>query len=44
MKGTKFVNLAEIPIREALDEVAKHPEEPEPRAKGWRRVISFLWD
>lgn len=44
IKGTKFVSLADIPLREALEEVAKHPEPLEPRAKGWKRVITFLWD
>lgn len=44
IKGTKFVNLAEIPLREALDEVAKHPEPPEPKTTGWKRVFGILWD
>jgi amino acid transporter len=44
IKGTKFVSLAEIPIREALEEVAKNPEPLEPQSKGWKRVVAFLWD
>jgi amino acid transporter len=44
IKGTKFVSLAEIPIREALEEVAKNPEPPERQSKGWKRVVAFLWD
>lgn len=44
LKGTKFVNLADIPLREALNEVAKHPEPLEPKKTGWNRVASILWD
>ncbi|PSN65752.1 amino acid permease-like protein [Corynespora cassiicola Philippines] len=44
IKGTKFVSLAEIPIREALDEVARHPEPMEPRPQGWKRIVAFLYD
>ncbi|KAJ4361873.1 hypothetical protein N0V83_010814 [Neocucurbitaria cava] len=44
IKGTKFVNLADIPIREALEEVSKHPEPEELKRTGWRRVVTFLWD
>jgi amino acid transporter len=44
IKGTKFVSLADIPIREALEEVAKNPEPLEPQSKGWERVVAFLWD
>jgi amino acid transporter len=44
IKGTKFVSLAEIPIREALDEVLKHPEPLELEATGWKRIPAFLFD
>ena len=44
IKGTKFVSLADIPIREALEEVARHPETKDVKATGWRKVVSFLWD
>jgi amino acid transporter len=43
-KGTKFVALAEIPIREALDEVLKYPEPVVPKATGWARIPAFLFD
>ena len=43
-KKTRFVNLTDIPLREALDEIERKPEEPEPRPKGWLRWVSFLWD
>lgn len=44
VKGTKMVDLAHVPIRAALDEVARHPEPLELKSKGWRRVVNFLWD
>ncbi|KAF2035365.1 amino acid permease-like protein [Setomelanomma holmii] len=44
IKGTKFISLSEIPIREALDEVSKHPEPEEPKATGWGRIPAFLFD
>ncbi|KAF2796453.1 amino acid permease-like protein [Melanomma pulvis-pyrius CBS 109.77] len=44
IKGTKFVPLADIPIREALKEVTRHPEPADPKAVGWKRVIGILWD
>jgi amino acid transporter len=44
IKGTKMVSLADIPIREALDEVARNPEPPEPKSTGWRRAVNALWD
>ncbi|KAF2651069.1 hypothetical protein K491DRAFT_696740 [Lophiostoma macrostomum CBS 122681] len=44
IKGTKFVSLQDIPIREALEEVARHPEPLEVRSKGWRRAANILWD
>ncbi|KAH9877675.1 hypothetical protein J1614_002892 [Plenodomus biglobosus] len=44
IKGTKFVSLAEIPIREALEEIIKNPESVEPKATGWKRIPAFLFD
>jgi amino acid transporter len=44
IKKTKFVSLADIPIREALEEVARYPEPTEPKKYGMKRVIGFLWD
>jgi len=44
VKRTKIVNLADVPIRQALDEIARHPEPPEPKQTGWRRIIGILWD
>ncbi|KAF2442948.1 amino acid permease-like protein [Karstenula rhodostoma CBS 690.94] len=44
IKGTKFVNLADIPLREALEEVVKHPEPLEPKRTGWKRIVNILWD
>lgn len=43
-KKTRFVSLADIPLKEALDEVERKPEEPEPQLTGWLKWISFLWD
>lgn len=44
IKKTKFVNLADIPIREALDEVIRYPEPAELKKEGLKRVLGFLWD
>ncbi|KAF2643757.1 amino acid permease-like protein [Massarina eburnea CBS 473.64] len=44
IKKTKFVDLSTIPIRAALDEVAKYPEPAEPKQVGWRRALGILWD
>lgn len=44
IKGTKFVSLGDIPIRDALEEIIKHPEPVETKAVGWRRVPAFLFD
>ena len=41
---TKFVKLSEIPLAEALLEVQRNPEPPEPSAKGWKKMFTFLWD
>lgn len=43
-KRTSFVKLEDIPIRAALDEIDRQPEEIEPAAKGWRKVVGLLWD
>ncbi|KAJ1325137.1 hypothetical protein MN608_09848 [Microdochium nivale] len=43
-KGTKVVDLADIPIREALEEIERNPEPAEPRKKGLAKVAGFLWD
>ncbi|KAI8932247.1 hypothetical protein NX059_011126 [Plenodomus lindquistii] len=44
IKGTKFVSLAEIPIRDALEEIIKNPEPVETKATGWRKIPAFLFD
>lgn len=44
IKKTKIVSLSDIPIREALDEVERHPEAPEPEPKGWQKAVGILWD
>ncbi|KXJ86746.1 amino acid permease/ SLC12A domain-containing protein [Microdochium bolleyi] len=44
IKGTKVVNLADIPLREALEEIERNPEPLEPEKKGWQKVAGFLWD
>ena len=44
IKKTKFVDLQAVPIRAALDEVARYPEPLEPRETGWKRVLGVLWD
>ncbi|GAB7346950.1 hypothetical protein MBLNU459_g2009t2 [Dothideomycetes sp. NU459] len=43
-KRTKFVDLAEVPIRKALDEIVKNPETPEPKLVGVRRLLTLLWE
>lgn len=43
-KGTKFVPLESILIREALEEIQKHPEPVELKPTGWRRIPYFLFD
>ncbi|KAF9641017.1 putative dicarboxylic amino acid permease protein [Lasiodiplodia theobromae] len=37
IKKTKVVNLEEIPLREALAEVDRFPETPDPPRKGWKK-------
>ena len=44
VKRTKIVALIDIPLREALDEYRNHPETPESKTVGWRRVTAFLWE
>lgn len=44
LKRTSFVKLEDIPLRAALDEIQRKPEEPEPATKGWRKVVGCLWD
>lgn len=44
INGTKMVNLADIPIRAALEEVAKNPEPLEAKSTGWKRMVNSLWD
>ncbi|KAF2756585.1 amino acid permease [Pseudovirgaria hyperparasitica] len=44
IKKTKFVNLEDIPLREALSEIDRRPELPEPPKKGWMKIVGFLWD
>lgn len=41
-KRTKFVPLDEIPIRDALDEMSRSPEEKIPRARGLQK-LNILW-
>ncbi|USW59488.1 Putative amino acid permease/ SLC12A domain-containing protein [Septoria linicola] len=43
-KKTRFVKLEEIPLNEAFEEIERKPEQPEPVAKGWVKLVSFLWD
>lgn len=40
IKGTKLVSLADVPLREALQEVLRSPEPEEPRAVGWKKFVS----
>lgn len=44
IKKTKFVDLADVPIRAALEQVAANPEPEESKATGWRKAVNFLWD
>ncbi|KAF2161945.1 hypothetical protein M409DRAFT_69456 [Zasmidium cellare ATCC 36951] len=43
-KKTSFVKLDEIPLKEALEEIERKPEESEPPKKGWAKWIGILWD
>lgn len=43
-KKTKFVDLSEIPLKEALAEIEQNPEPPESSSQGWRKFVTFLWD
>lgn len=43
-KKTKFVKLEDVPLKEALEEIERKPEEPEPAKKGWQKVVGILWD
>lgn len=43
-KKTEFVDLAQVPIREALEEIERNPEPAEPEKRGWEKVVGFLWD
>ncbi|KAF4628218.1 hypothetical protein G7Y89_g9930 [Cudoniella acicularis] len=40
-KRTKIIPLDEIPIRDALDEIVRAPEEKIPPSRGWRRLNIF---
>ena len=44
IKKTSFVKLSEIPLKEALDEIDRHPEPLDPASKGWKKAVGFLWD
>lgn len=44
IKKTKIVSLTDIPLREALADVDRFPEMPEPEAKGWKKALNILWD
>ena len=44
LKKTERVKLSEIPLREALEEIERKPEMPEPQATGWKKWIGILWD
>ena len=44
VKKTRFVKLSEIPLREALDDIDRHPEPLDPSSKGWKKYVGFLWD
>lgn len=43
-KKTKIVKLEDIPLKEALEEIVRRPELPEPEPKGWIKFFGFLWD
>ena len=43
VKGTKIILLSEIPLREALDEVERSPEPPEPEFGWGHKVLNILW-
>ena len=42
LERTKILPLDEIPIRDALDEILRNPEEQIPPTKGWQR-LNILW-
>jgi len=41
-KRTRILSLDEIPIREALDEMLRNPEEQIPPPRGWEH-LNILW-
>jgi amino acid transporter len=43
IKGTKIIPLADIPLREALDEVARNPEPPEPKHGLGYKILNIFW-
>lgn len=44
IKKTKFVNLLDIPIKEALEDIERNPEPEEPPKSGLIKYVAFLWD
>lgn len=42
-KGTKIIDLKDIPLTEALER-AQADYEPEPKLPRWRKIVGFLWD
>ena len=44
VKKTRFVSLADIPLKEAFDEMERKPEPPEPTKETWKKVVGVLWD
>lgn len=42
-KGTKIIDLKDIPLTEALER-AQQDYEPEPKLPRWRKIVGFLWD
>lgn len=44
IKKTKMVSLADIPLRAALDEIERYPEQKLEAPRGWKKVLGMLWD
>ncbi|KAL1406954.1 hypothetical protein Q8F55_006366 [Vanrija albida] len=44
VRRTKFVRLQDIPLESMLEHIARTPEPPLEKSKGWVRFVSWLWD
>jgi amino acid transporter len=43
-KKTKIISLDSIPIIGALEQIGLYSNEPEPKQRGWIRLVSWIWE